>query len=76
MALTWEVIDQQLHQGKETDALVSSIRTERAKIPGGWLVRSIALRRELTHPRGGSADVESSIGLALTYVPDADGRWA
>lgn len=76
MALTWDVIDQQLHRDKEADALVSSIRTERAKIPGGWLVRSIALRREISHPRGGSADVESSIGLALTFVPDASGSWA
>lgn len=75
MALTWEVIDRQHHGEDEADALASSIRTERAKIAGGWLVRSIALRREISHPRGGNADVESSIGLALTFVPDADGRW-
>lgn len=76
MALAWQVIDQQSWQDGGEEVLMSSIRTERARIPGGWLVRSVALRRELTHPRGGEADVESGIGLALTFVPDAAGVWA
>ena len=75
MALNWEIIDWQRHPDDEAELLVSSIRTERAGVPGGWLVRSVALRRELTHPRGGQADVESSIGLALAFVPDADHGW-
>ncbi len=75
MALNWELIDRQRHPDDEVEMLVSSSRTERARVPGGWLVRSVALRRELTHPRGGQSDVESSIGLALTFVPDADHGW-
>ena len=76
MALVWQVIDQQSYQDGGDEVLMSSIRTERARIPGGWLVRACALRRELTHPRGGEADVESGIGLTLTFVPDPGGVWA
>lgn len=75
MALNWEIIDWQRHSDEEVEMLVSSIRTERARVPGGWLVRSLALRRELTHPRGGQADVESSLGLGLAFMPDADHAW-
>lgn len=74
MALNRELIDRQRHPDDEAELLDSSIRTGRTGVHG-WLVRPVALRRALTHPRGGQADVESSIGLALVFVPDADHGW-
>lgn len=39
---------------------VSDYLTERAKVPGGWLVRTYGVRTE---------------GVALTFVPDANHDW-
>ena len=38
--------------------------TERARVPGGWLVRSVA--------RAGAAETGA---LALTFVPDECSEW-
>jgi hypothetical protein len=76
MGLAWQTIDQQQQITGSEPRLTGVLRTDRAKIPGGWLVRTVAMHRELTEPTGGYPDIEANIAIALTFVPDTSNAWA
>jgi hypothetical protein len=74
-SLIWQTIDQQQQPTGPAQGLVSMLRTDRAKIPGGWLVRTLVLHREQTTPPGGVTDIETSVGSGVTFVPDPTHAW-
>ena len=67
--LAWKTVDLQQQQTGPAPYL----RTERAKIAGGWLVRTLFVMREQTQPPGGAPDIETTASVGLTFVPDAAG---
>ncbi len=76
MALSWQMIDlQQQPTNNGMPGMVAMLRTERARIPGGWLVRTVGVYREATQAPGGAPDIETSTAIGLTFVPDAGHAW-
>lgn len=71
--MNWQTVDLQQQPTSPVAGMVSMMRTERARIPGGWLVRTVAFHREITQPQGGAADVETNVAVGLTFVPDSAG---
>lgn len=74
-SLIWQTIDQQQQPTGPAPGLISMLRTDRAKIPGGWLVRTLVLHREQTTSPGGVTDIETSVGSGVTFVPDPTHAW-
>lgn len=54
----------------------SWIRTDRAQVPGGWLVRTVLVKRDIVQvsPTATSA-LEVDTSVALTFVPDPALVW-
>lgn len=73
--LSWQTIDQYQQPTGSAPGLVLMLRTDRAKIPGGWLVRTLVLHREQTISPGGGTDIESNVSSGLTFVPDPTYAW-
>lgn len=51
------------------------IRTDRAKVVGGWLVRTMLLQREVAAAPNVAPEFESSSSVAMTFVPDPSWTW-
>lgn len=75
MPLTWYLIDQQEVPTGPGPNLKGVLRTERTNVPGGWLVRTVLMHREITQPPGGTPDIETNMAVGLTFVPDASNAW-
>ena len=73
--ILWQTIDQQPQTTGPAPGLISMLRTDRAEIPGGWLVRTLVLHREQTTPPGGAPDIEASAACGVTFVPDHTHAW-
>jgi hypothetical protein len=73
MGLTWQIIDQQQTNPPQTNAPHTFLKTERAKIPGGWLVRTAFYLSQMNQPQGGSVDLDISSNVSITFVPDSAG---
>ena len=74
-SLFWQTIDQQQQATGPAPGLVSMLRTERARIPGGWLVRILVLHREQAAPPGGAVEIETGVASGVTFVPDPTHSW-
>lgn len=71
--LAWKTVDLQQQQTGPAPHLLQYLRTERAKIAGGWLVRTLFVMREQSQPPAGAPDIETTASVGLTFVPDAAG---
>lgn len=56
--MRWEIIEQTMYNAPDY------VHTERAKVPGGWLVRT----RMALHSN-------QDLGLAMVFVPDPNHEW-
>jgi hypothetical protein len=81
-ALTWQRIELHAYQTDEVLGHVPSngrwLLTERAKVPGGWLVRThisrvLASAHPVDQPWVGGIGVGA--GISITYVPDPEHTW-
>lgn len=75
MPLAWSQIEQVHRPAPSAPQLGSWLNTERAKVPGGWLVRSYLLQREVDQLPGAAIDVELGVGETMTFVPDPAWSW-
>ncbi len=52
------------------------IRTDRAQVIGGWLVRTVLVKREIVQASPGSnSEMEVDTSISLTFVPDPALAW-
>ncbi|CUS38982.1 hypothetical protein COMA1_60188 [Candidatus Nitrospira nitrosa] len=52
------------------------IRTDRAQVIGGWLVRTVLVKREIVQASPGStSEMEVDTSIGLTFVPDPVLAW-
>lgn len=83
--LHWEAIERQT-SAAELDSSYHYLITERAKVPGGWLVRSrtyvseeksfaIPTQRQPIGGGSGGMGIGIGTGVGLTFVPDPKHRW-
>jgi hypothetical protein len=83
--LAWEVIENTC-PGPLPPGQMDCTYTQRAKVPGGWLVRSTRLTREMTthpvvpgYPGGPSGNYQAvggaGTGVGLTFLPDPNHSW-
>lgn len=73
--MQWITIDQQAVSTGPAPGLTGVLKTERTKVPGGWLVRSVLMYREMTQPLGGAPDIETTMSVGITFVPDVTDAW-
>ena len=80
--LTWERIELHSYQAEDVLGHVPSngrwLLTERAHVPGGWLVRShvsrvIASAHPAEQPWVGGVGLGA--GISITFVPDPEHAW-
>jgi hypothetical protein len=75
MPLTWQAIENYDKLSPTPPQLGQLVRTERAKVLGGWLVRTYVLRRELVPVANAPSDPEFSTSVAMCFVPDPTWAW-
>lgn len=76
MALQWQVIEQINQLSSAPPNVGSWIRTERAQVFGGWLVRTILVKRDVVQAGPSSpSELEADTSVSLTFVPDAGYAW-
>lgn len=75
MQLVWNLIENLETPTGSAPNLRVWLRTERARVPGGWLVRSIVVHREMNQAIGGVPDIDANMAVGLTFVPDATNAW-
>ena len=76
MALQWRPVETQDTTGEQPLRLGTWLRTDRARVPGGWLVRSFLVKRDKAPSVGDSPEeIEINANIALAFVPDAAGTW-
>lgn len=76
MPLQWQPIEVVNQISPAPPNVGSWIRTERAQLLGGWLVRTILVKRDLV--QAGPAlpsELEADTSVALTFVPDPAYSW-
>ncbi|MCC6139888.1 MAG: hypothetical protein IT389_04645 [Nitrospira sp.] len=76
MPLQWQPIEL-VNQVAATPPYVGTwIRTDRAQVLGGWLVRTLLIKREVGQPiPAAPAGLEMAASVALTFVPDPTLGW-
>ena len=83
--LQWQQIERQT-SAEESGSSYHSLITERAKVPGGWLVRSrtyvseeksfaIPTQRQPIGGGSGGMGIGIGTGVGLTFVPDPKHEW-
>lgn len=75
MSLNWQQIELVDRLSATPPKLGNWIRTERAPIFGGWLIRTILVHRESAQVSGSAIEPEFSSSVALTFVPDPAWTW-
>lgn len=76
--LEWEVLDD--HTIEPDKDMCTIHKVERARVPGGWLVR--AYSATMSSVEAGSSLIGGKgvghgvgVGVGLTFVPDPEHRW-
>ena len=76
--LEWEVIEDQMVEPDKDMCTIN--RVERARVPGGWLVR--AYSATMSSVEAGSTIIGGKgighgvgVGLGLTFMPDPEYAW-
>lgn len=76
--LNWETIERAVHR-ESTTASWYFLSTQRAAVPGGWLVRTLVseTRVEILPDPVGGQDLGVGVGqgAGLTFMPDPDHAW-
>lgn len=76
MSLQWEPIELANQLAPQSPYLGTWIRTERAKVIGGWLVRAILVKRDIAQVNPASAqELEIDTSIGLTFIPDPQLAW-
>jgi len=74
--MQWQTIELLNQLAPTPPNLGTWIRTDRAQVIGGWLVRTVLVKRDIMQVSPGSTtelEVDTSIGL--TFVPDPALAW-
>ena len=75
--LDWEVLESK--NVEPSREMITIQRTERARIPGGWLVRTYSATMSSvkdTGYEGVGVGHGVGVGLGLAFVPDPEHAWA
>lgn len=76
MPLQWQSIELVNQLSQTQPNLGTWIRTDRAQVFGGWLVRTLLIKRDLAQVNPASpGELEIDTSLALTFVPDPAFAW-
>lgn len=76
MSLQWEQIELVNQLMPQPPNLGVWIKTERAKVFGGWLVRTILIKRDIAQVNPTTAqELEIDTSVGLTFVPDPQLLW-
>ena len=75
MALHWERIELVNAITPPPSSLGDWIATERAKVFGGWLVRTIFPHREVESVPSSPPQVEAALSVGMTILPDPEWKW-
>lgn len=73
--LKWQAIELVNQADPHPPHLGLWMRTERAPVPGGWLVRTLLVEREVIQAPNTAPEPEVNVSVALTFVPDPAGAW-
>ena len=73
--MKWETIELSDQLSPTPPKLGNWLRTERARVVGGWLVRTVLIQREAVQIPGGAVEPEVNSSIAITFVPDATWSW-
>jgi hypothetical protein len=79
--LDWEVLEDRTLEPDKNMCTVN--RVERARVPGGWLVRAYSATMSSVESSGAGMALLGGkgvghgvgVGLGLTFVPDPEHRW-
>ena len=75
--LRWEQLEnEQIEPSKD---MITINRTERARVPGGWLVRTYSATMSSvkdTGFEGVGVGHGVGVGLGITFVPDPEHAWS
>ncbi len=76
MALQWQTIELVNELSSVPPNIGIWIRTDRAQVSGGWLVRTVLVKRDVAQVNPTApAGLEIDTSVALTFVPDAVFSW-
>lgn len=76
MALQWQTIELVNQLAPAPPNVGIWIRTDRAQVIGGWLVRTVLVKRDVAQVNPAApADLEIDTSVALTFVPDPVFAW-
>ena len=76
MALQWQTIELVNELSSAPPNVGIWIRTDRAQVSGGWLVRTVLVKRDVVQVNPAApVDLESDTSVGLTFVPDAVFSW-
>jgi len=75
MTLTWTTIEVVDRLSPTPPRLGDFLKTERAQVFGGWLVRTYMMRRESAQVPGSVIEPEFDANVAMTFVPDPAWAW-
>ena len=77
ITLNWQIIELNDKLAKTPPQLGNYIRTERAAVVGGWLVRTLVMTREVASVAGAqiAPEIEFETSVGLTFVPDPTYSW-
>ncbi len=75
MPLIWNTIEVVDRLSPTPPRLGDYLKTERAQVVGGWLVRTYMMRRESAQVPGSGVEPEFEASVAMTFVPDPTWSW-
>lgn len=73
-ALQWQTIESNGGFAGANAGMGEKMQSMRAQVPGGWLVRSVYLRRENVAV-GAPVDLDMEVAMAMAFVPDDGWKW-
>jgi len=73
-ALQWQTIESNGGFAGANVGMGEKMQSMRAQVPGGWLVRSVYLRRENVAV-GAPVDLDMEVAMAMAFVPDDGWKW-
>ncbi len=76
MALQWQTIELVNQLAPPPSNVGIWVRTDRAEVVGGWLVRTVLVKRDVAQVNPTApAGLEIDPSVALTFVPDSAFSW-
>jgi hypothetical protein len=73
-ALQWQTVESTGGFTGGDSGMGQKMHSMRAQVPGGWLVRSVYLRRENVAV-GAPVDLDMEVAMAMAFVPDPKWAW-